>query len=302
MAELDAGTVVDGYYEILAAVGTGGLGTVYRARDVKDDSTVALKMLNIVGEEAQRRFLREFNILSRIRHPRIVRSHRWGLYAGKPYFSMDYISGRPLSDLVASAGDLERLRTAWLLPLIRQIGEGLAYIHNHGLVHRDLKPSNVMISEDSGEPNVIILDLGLARFQDSRELRLTQPGSTTGTVEYMSPEQIRGRAMDQRSDLYSLGVILYEILTGSAAVYGWERGFGDVPAFERPATAPSCAISPAVFLRISRCRYEACWKRSRLTVTIQCGRLLQDMPEGGDGNIDWETGPGLTTSPSGSHF
>ena len=214
MAELDAGTVVDGYYEILAAVGSGGLGTVYRARDVKDESTVALKMLNIVEEETQRRFVREFNILSRIRHPRIVRSHRWGLYAGKPYFSMDYISGRPLSDLIACAEDLERLRTAWLHPLIRQIGEGLAYIHEHGVVHRDLKPSNIMISEVEGEPEVTVLDLGLARFRESRQQRVTPPGRPTGTVEYMSPEQIRARRTDQRSDLYSLGVILYEILTG----------------------------------------------------------------------------------------
>ena len=220
MAELDAGTVVDGYYEILAAVGSGGLGTVYRARDVKDDSTVALKMLNIVEEETQRRFLREFNILSRIRHPRIVRSHRWGLYAGKPYFSMDYISGRPLSDLIACADDLERLRTAWLLSLIRQIGEGLAYIHEQGVVHRDLKPSNIMISEVEGEPEVTILDLGLARFRESRDQRVTPAGRPTGTVEYMSPEQIRARRTDQRSDLYSLGVILYEILTGKPPFTG----------------------------------------------------------------------------------
>ena len=136
MSELKAGTVVDGRYEILAAIGSGGLGTVYRARDVDDNATVALKMLNITGDEAQRRFLREFNILSRIRHPRIVRSHKWGLHAGKPYFSMDLIRGRPLSDLIASEEGLERLRTAWLLPLIRQIGEGLAYIHEQGVVHR----------------------------------------------------------------------------------------------------------------------------------------------------------------------
>ncbi|MDE2998868.1 MAG: sigma 54-interacting transcriptional regulator [Gemmatimonadota bacterium] len=214
MSELQAGTVVDGRYEILAAIGSGGLGTVYRARDVNDDATVALKMLNIVGDEAQRRFLREFNILSRIRHARIVRSHRWGLHAGKPYFSMDYIQGRPLSDLIASAEDLERLRTEWLLPLIRQIGEGLAYIHEQGVVHRDLKPSNIMIAEFEGELEVAILDLGLARFRESAEQRVTPPGRPTGTVEYMSPEQIRARRIDQRSDLYSLGVVLYEILTG----------------------------------------------------------------------------------------
>ncbi len=214
MSELKAGTIVDGCYEILAAIGSGGLGTVYRARDLNDDATVALKMLNIVGDESQRRFLREFNILSRIRHPRIVRSRKWGLHAGKPYFSMDYIKGRPLSDLIASEEELERLRTAWLLPLVRQVGEGLAYIHEQGVVHRDLKPSNIMISEVEGALEVAILDLGLARFRRSAEQRVTPPGRPTGTVEYMSPEQIRARRTDQRSDLYSLGVVLYEILTG----------------------------------------------------------------------------------------
>lgn len=220
MSELDAGTVVDGSYEILAAIGSGGLGTVYRARDVDDDSTVALKMLNITGDEAQQRFVREFNILSRIRHPRIVRSHKWGLNAGKPYFSMDYIHGRPLSDLIASAEDLERLRTGWLLRLVRQIGEGLAYIHEQGVVHRDLKPSNIMILDVKGKPEIRVLDLGLARFRESGAQRMTAPVIPAGTVEYMSPEQIRGRLEDQRSDLYSLGVILYEILAGKPPFTG----------------------------------------------------------------------------------
>ena len=220
MSELDAGTIVDGHYEILAPVGSGGLGTVYRARDVQDGSTVALKMLNISGDEAQRRFLREFNILSRIRHPRVVRPLRWGMYAAKPYFSMAFISGRPLSDLIADAGERERLRTTGFLQLVRQIGEGLAHIHEHGLIHRDLKPSNIMIAEADGNLDVTIMDLGLARFQDSRERRLTPPGAATGTMEYMSPEQIRGRSVDPRCDLYAMGIILYEVLTGKPPFTG----------------------------------------------------------------------------------
>ncbi len=220
MSKLDAGTIVDGHYEILAPVGSGGLGTVYRARDVADGSTVALKMLDISGDEAQRRFLREFNILSRIRHPRIVRPLRWGVYEGKPYFSMAFISGRPLSDLIADAGDRDRLRTTSFLQLARQIGDGLAHIHEQGLIHRDLKPSNIMIAEADGNLDVTIMDLGLARFQDSRERRLTPPGAATGTMEYMSPEQIRGRSVDPRCDLYSMGIILYEVLTGEPPFTG----------------------------------------------------------------------------------
>lgn len=247
MIGFDAGTVVDGLYEILEPAGSGGLGTVYRARDVQDSSTVALKMLNISGDEAQRRFLREFNILSRICHPRIVRPIRWGVYEGKPYFSMEFITGQTLSDLICDAGYRERLRTTWILPLIRQIGEGLAHVHEQGLIHRDLKPSNVMISEFDVNLDLTILDLGLARFQDSRERRLTPQGATTGTMEYMSPEQIRGRSVDQRSDLYSLGIILYEILTGRPPFTGENpasvmiRHLRDIP---HPPNVPdiSCGI------------------------------------------------------------
>jgi len=277
MAELEAGTVVDGCYEILATIGSGGLGTVYRARDVNDDSTVALKMLDIVGDEAHRRFLREFNILSRIRHPRIVRSHKWGLHAGKPYFSMDFLQGRPLSDLIAGEEELETLRTVWLLPLIRQIGEGLAYIHEQGVVHRDLKPSNIMISMVEGEPVVTILDLGLARFRDSTEKRVTPPGRPTGTVEYMSPEQIRARRTDQRSDLYSLGVVLYEILTGKPPFTGENpasvmfQHLSDLPRPPRPSTGgASSPIEESVMKLL---------EKEPIDRYSSVGNLLRDLPE-----------------------
>ena len=295
MSELEAGTVVDGRYEILAAIGSGGLGTVYRARDVNDDATVALKMLNIVGDEAQRRFLREFNILCRIRHARIVRSHKWGLHAGKPYFSMDYIQGRPLSDLIASAEDLERLRTAWLLPLIRQIGEGLAYIHEQGVVHRDLKPSNIMISEIEGKPEVAILDLGLARFRESAEPRVTPPGRPTGTVEYMSPEQIRARRTDQRSDLYSLGVVLYEILTGRPPFTGENpasvmfQHLRDLPPPPRPsAGGASSPIEESVMKLL---------EKEPIDRYSSAGSLLHDLTDKEEAGSDQERGDDCFSPP-----
>ena len=214
MAELDEGMILDGRYEILARIGSGGEANLYRARDLNDDAAVALKMLRLVGKYARRRFLREFEVLSEIRHPRIVRPRRLGMHSGKPYFSMDYISGSPVSDLIARPADLERLRTTWLLPLIRQICEGLAYIHARGIVHRDVKSSNIMVSEVEGRPVVTILDLSLARRPDSEETPETPQGRPSGTLEYTSPEQIRTRRTDERSDLYSLGVVLYEILAG----------------------------------------------------------------------------------------
>lgn len=285
MAELESGSVVDGCYEILATIGSGGLGTVYRARDVNADATVAVKMLNISGDEAQRRFLREFNILSRIRHPRIIVSHRWGIHDGNPYFSMDYVQGRPLSDVISGVEDRERLKTEWLLQFVRQIGEGLSYIHENGLVHRDLKPSNIMISEDEGEPDVTILDLGLARFQDSLGRRLTPPGTTTGTMEYMSPEQIRGRSVDQRSDLYSLGIILYEVLTGKPPFTGENpaavmlRHLRDLP--KAPIVQGISGQIRSVVMRLL--------EKEPIDRYSSVGLLLRDLPEVDDQSSEQET-------------
>ena len=227
MAELEPGRILDGRYEIVAGIGRGGEADLYRARDLDDGSTVALKMLRLVGQQPRRRFLGEFDTLSRLRHPRIVRPHMLGVHSGKPYFSMDFIAGRPLSDLIARPGDLERLRTTWLLPLVRQIGEGLAHIHGKRMVHRDVKPANIMVSDVEGEPAVTLLDLSLARPRESPEETagagdpVIAPGARpSGTAEYMSPEQIRGLPADERSDLYSMGVVLYEILAGQPPFAG----------------------------------------------------------------------------------
>ena len=286
MDEFNAGTILDGHYEILGVVGAGGMGTVYRARDVQDDAMVALKVLNIVGDEAQRRFLREFNFLSRIRHPRIVRSHRWGVYNRKPYFAMDFISGRTLCDLITDLEDLERLRTSLFLPLVRQIGDGLQYIHQLGFVHQDLKPSNIMISEVDGNIEITILDLGLARFQASRENRLMPSGTTSGTVEYMSPEQIRGRSVDQRSDIYSLGVILYEILTGKPPFAGGNPSsviVGHLKELPKPPCSHISGIASSIQSAVMKLLEKEPTKRYNTV-----GRMLQDLPNGSFESSDLE--------------
>ena len=277
MSELEAGTVVDGRYEILDTVGNGGIGIVYRARDVPEDAIVALKVLNISGEMAQRRFLREFEILSRIRHPRIVVSRRWGLHDGRPYFSMDYVDGRPLSDLISDVEDREKLSSAWLVPFVRQTGEGLAFIHEQGVLHRDLKPSNIMISENDGQLQVTILDLGLARFRIAREKRLTPPGAATGTLEYMSPELIRGRAVDQRSDLYSLGVVLYEVLTGKPPFTG-ENPASVMLQHLKDLPRPPSAITRGTSVWIEKSIMKLLEKEPIDRYT-SVGNLLRDLPE-----------------------
>ena len=216
--------MIDGRFELLEHLGSGGIGSVYLAQDLEEKRPVALKFLNrsVDREDVRRRFRREFHILSRIRHPRVVRTHAWGIHEGLPYFSMDYLEGRTLAEAMADGSVRASLRGEWLPALIRQVGEGLAYIHAQGTVHRDLKSSNLMIQEtgDSEEIAVTILDLGLARLKEQDAPSLTQDGVAMGTVEYMSPEQGKGMWVDQRSDLYSLGVILYEVLAGAPPFTG----------------------------------------------------------------------------------
>ena len=261
MPELDPGRILEGRYEIVAKVGSGGEADLYRARDLEDGSTVALKMLRLVGKQPRRRFLGEFDTLSRLRHPRIVRPHWLGIHSGKPYFSMDFICGRPLSELIARPADLERLRTTWLLPLVRQVGEGLAHIHEKGMVHRDVKPANIMVSEVEGDPEVTLVDLSLARPRESPEDTagpghpVTPGARPSGTAEYMSPEQVRGLPADERSDLYSMGVVLYEILAGKPPFAGENKAATmtlHLKELPRPLRPPAGGASSGIEAAVMR--------------------------------------------------
>ena len=218
----ETGTILDNKYQIQAHLGTGGMGEVYRVLDLAQGQDCALKILNETMDEqaVRRRFHREFQVLNRFQHPRLVRTYAWGFAEERPYFTMEYLPGKTLEKIIADQVLLARFRASHFFDLIQQIAEGLAYIYAQGAVHRDLKPSNIMVLETEDGIETTILDLGLAKFRHLHSTSITQTGAALGTAEYMSPEQGKGLWLDHRSDLYSMGIILYEMLTGAPPFSG----------------------------------------------------------------------------------
>ncbi len=216
------GTILDNKYQIQTHLGTGGMGEVYRVLDLEQSQECALKILNTLVDQkvVHRRFHREFQVLNRFHHPRLVRTYTWGFAEDRPYFTMDYLPGKTLEKIIADHACLGQFRASHFFDLIQQLAEGLAYVHAQGAVHRDLKPSNIMVLETEEGIETTILDMGLAKLRHLHSVSITQTGATIGTAEYMSPEQGKGLWVDHRSDLYSLGVILYEMLTGTPPFSG----------------------------------------------------------------------------------
>ncbi len=208
-------------YEVLGVLGRGGMGWVYRVRPAEDAQELALKLLkgNGLGRLERLRFQREYRLAATFRHPCLVPVYDYGEFQDDPYYTMEYVLGTNLRDCINRDRDYVS-RPTWLKRLGRlfaQLFEGLSYIHDLGIIHRDLKPENILV-DASGVPR--LLDFGLARSKTERtsqekltqQERLTAPGMVIGTVHYMSPEQITAGELDLRTDLYSVGVMLYEII------------------------------------------------------------------------------------------
>ncbi|MFQ6067133.1 MAG: protein kinase [bacterium] len=213
--ELTRGSIFAGRYEIIEELGKGGMGKVYRVEDKKIKEEVALKLIKpeIASDQAMiERFRNELKLARKITHKNVCRMHDFHEEEGIPFITMEYVAGEDLKSFIRSKGNLTEEEA---ISIAKQVCEGLAVAHELGVVHRDLKPQNIMIDEKG---NAKIMDFGIARSIEAPGVTAT--GMMIGTPDYISPEQAEGEEADQRSDIYSLGSILYEMVTGSVPFKG----------------------------------------------------------------------------------
>jgi serine/threonine protein kinase/Flp pilus assembly protein TadD len=207
------GSVI-GHYRIVEKIGAGGMGEVYLAEDTALNRKVALKFLPphlCQDPDCRARFTREAQAAAKLNHPNIVTIHDVGEHEGRAFIAMEYLEGASLGEYIKS----KKLSWQEIIGLAIQIAEGIGEAHNCGIIHRDIKPSNILVDHKG---RVKILDFGLAAIKG--EKKLTQTGSTLGTLHYMSPEQTRGETVDERSDIFSLGAVIYEMITGQIPFRG----------------------------------------------------------------------------------
>lgn len=203
-----------GRYQVTERIGRGGMASVFRAHDPNIDRVIAIKFLHpnfSEDEEYRGRFLKEARAAGMLSHPNIVTVHDVGEISGRPYMAMELIEGEPLNELMSRQGALP-IKDALIITL--QLAKALGYAHSKGIVHRDIKPSNIMGVK--GTTTVKVTDFGIAHVSSKGEQQQTRVGDVLGTPQYMSPEQTKGSKVDGRSDLFSVGIILYQLLSGQA--------------------------------------------------------------------------------------
>ncbi len=289
---LEAGTRL-GPYEIFSPLGAGGMGEVWRARDNRLDREVAIKLLpeGMAGAEALERFKREARTASALNHPHICAVHDIGEQEGRPFLVMELMRGETLREAIGGQPmPMERV-----LQLGVQVADALRAAHGAGIVHRDIKPANVFVTERG---DAKLLDFGLAKVASrlsgpvdtalataTADEHLTIPGSTLGTVVYMSPEQARGEALDARSDLFSLGVMLYEMATGRLPSAG-RTSAAVFDGILNRSPAPPSGLNPAVPPDLERIIFKALEKDRELRyqhasdLEADLRRLLRDSTSG----------------------
>jgi tetratricopeptide (TPR) repeat protein len=245
VSKLQAGSAFGSRYRILHRLGEGGMGVVFQAWDEELGIPVALKLIRPeklvdahTGQEMERRFKRELVLARQVTHKNVVRIHDLGELKGVKYFTMPFVEGHNLASILAREGKMTVART---LRIARQVAAGLAAAHERGIIHRDLKPENVMLDADE---LAIIMDFGLAR--SSTTANLTMAGVVVGTITYMAPEQARGEAVDQRADIYSWGLMVYDMLVGRRRSGQHRDAMSEMFARMHQAPAALRTLEPAV--------------------------------------------------------
>jgi tetratricopeptide (TPR) repeat protein/predicted Ser/Thr protein kinase len=249
------------HFRIIEKLGEGGMGAVYLAEDTELDRKVALKFLPeqfASDQDALARFQREAKAAAALNHPNIITIHEIGEHNGKPFIAMAYVEGDPLTDAISE----DRVSTDRAIDFALQICSGLEKAHGAGIVHRDIKPDNLLVDRDG---HVKILDFGLAKVYGVS--KLTDEHSTVGTLNYMSPEQARGEEVDHRSDLFSLGAVLYEILAGRVPFSGEHPAAvmyaiaseepQPLPRFNNDVSADLCAVVDRALSKDPAVRYQS---------------------------------------------
>jgi serine/threonine protein kinase/beta-lactam-binding protein with PASTA domain len=270
-------TTIDGRYQILSRIAAGGMGEVYRARDPVLDREVALKILHPSLADDPGfidRFRREARSAAMLSHPNIVAVHDWGETQGTYFMIMEFVRGPNLRALLMRDGQLE---PAQAVEVVDAVLAALEHAHAQGIVHRDIKPENVMIRASDGIPKVA--DFGLARaFADARVSQA--PGTVTGTVQYLAPEQIEGEQADPRTDLYATGIVLYELLTGQVPFMG-ETSVAIAYKHLRERVPPPSTVNPVVPAGLDRVVLNAT-ARERDRRTADARTMRADIRQGSD--------------------
>jgi tetratricopeptide (TPR) repeat protein len=270
-------------YTIIKKLGVGGMGAVYQAWDESLGVAVALKVIrmdDVTSPEETRqleaRFKRELLLARQVTHPNVVRIHDLGELGESKYLTMAYVDGADLATVMRREGKLPVERA---LAIFRQITEGLSAAHAAGVIHRDLKPANVMLD---AEGRALLTDFGIARSLDAGTLQ-TMPGSIMGTLDYMAPEQARGEAADHRSDVYSLGLILYELLAGGRPRATAAGGLADLLARVADGPPPLGTVASDVPLALQKI-VARCLDRNPQARYATAAELLRDLDQlGPDG-------------------
>lgn len=272
--------IIDGRYEILDVIGTGGMATVYRGRDRRLDRTVALKVLHpqfAADPDFVTRFHREAHFAAGLSsHPNVVAIHDVGDVDSTHYIVMELVDGRNLKHLIAAEAPLGVERA---FGLIGQLASALQFAHEHGLVHRDVKPENILVTPDE---QVKVTDFGIARGPDATQI--TRMGIVLGTVGYLSPEQARGKVVGPSSDIYSAGVVLFQMLTGRLP-FEAESAVAMAVQHLHEQPVPPSQVNPALPASIDPIVMKALAKdpSDRYQSAAELQAALRQIPEGSAG-------------------